>query len=94
MWKYIFILCVWCICLHKCAHLCVHVWRPKINSGCLPLLPSVLFTETVSLTEPGAVHISENDCSAKPWNPPVSGPLYWGYMHEPLYLAFYVGLGI
>lgn len=50
-----------CVCMHACMHacLCVHVWRPETEAGCLPQW-LYLILETGSLTEPQA-HLVQLD---------------------------------
>jgi hypothetical protein len=44
------------ICMHvcMCEHMCVGVWRPKVNIKHLPPLRSILFIEVGSAAAPGA----------------------------------------
>lgn len=48
-------LCV--CCMHTHVHMCVHAVEARADVGCIPLLLSTLFSETGSLTEPGAPHV-------------------------------------
>lgn len=45
------------MCAHMYVCVCMCMWRPEANDGCLPQSLSILFFETVSLTEPDACHL-------------------------------------
>lgn len=54
-----------------CVHLCDR------DFGCLPLLLSTVFFETVSLTEPGAHYLGSTCWSSGPQHPPISEACFW-----------------
>lgn len=43
-----------CVHIPVCVHVCVCMWRPKADAGCLLWCFSTLLTEVRSLTEPEA----------------------------------------
>lgn len=43
---FLFILCVYVVCVHSCVCMCM--WRPVVNSNCLPQLSSTLLFDTES----------------------------------------------
>lgn len=66
--------------LFYCVFLCPCIWRPKVIVVRLILVPSTLFTETWSLTEPEPFWFHQIECPAKLKNPRLC-LLNWDYWH-------------
>ena len=47
-----------CVCVCVCVCVCACLWRPGINTRCLPRFFSTLYFETGSLTESGTYGLS------------------------------------
>lgn len=47
---FILYMCVVYLCAQKHTSLCVHMYRPEVYTGCLPLFPSTFFFGDGSLT--------------------------------------------
>lgn len=88
-----------CTCLYTWVHfcLCMHVQRPEVNFGCLPLWFSTFVIETGSLPKLGPFCF-EVDWLVNPGDDPVSTPLHshqsWDHKCAPSCLPSVWTLGI